>query len=48
MSVNDFNRGAEAQGRAHYAFMRKQGEATAELGKRIIKKIKGKDVNILP
>ena len=39
MSVNDFKRGAEAQARAHYAFMRKQGEATAELGKRIIKKI---------
>lgn len=39
MSVNDFNRGAESQARAHYAFMRKQGEATAELGKRIIKKI---------
>ena len=39
MSVNDFNRGTESQARAHYAFMRKQGEATAELGKRIIKKI---------
>lgn len=39
MSVNDFNRGIETQARAHYAFMRKQGEATAELGKRIIKKI---------
>ena len=39
MSVNDFNRGVETQARAHYAFMRKQGEATAELGKRIIKKI---------
>lgn len=39
MSVKDFNRGAEAQARAHHAFMRKQGEATTELGKRIIKKI---------
>ena len=39
MSVNDFVRGTESQARAHYAFMRKQGEATAELGKRIIKKI---------
>lgn len=39
MSVNDFNRGTESQARAHYAFMRKQGEATAELGKRVIKKI---------
>lgn len=39
MSVNDFNRGTEAQARAHYIFMRKQGEATGELGKRIIKKI---------
>ena len=39
MSANDFNRGTESQARAHYAFMRKQGEATAELGKRIVKKI---------
>ena len=39
MSVNDFNRGTESQSRAHYAFMRKQGEATAEVGKRIVKKI---------
>ncbi len=39
MSANDFVRGTESQARAHYAFMRKQGEATAELGKRIIKKI---------
>lgn len=34
--ANDFNRGAAAQARAHYAFLRKQGEATAELGRRII------------
>ena len=49
MSVNDFKRGAEAQSRVHYAFMRKQGEATAELGKRIIKKIDqlGNIVNFL-
>lgn len=39
MSVNDFNRGTESQARAHYAFMRKQGKATAELGKRIIQRI---------
>ena len=39
MSVNDFIRGTESQARAHYAFMRRQGEATAELGKRIIQKI---------
>lgn len=39
MSVNDFKRGAESTAYAHYAFMRKQGEATAELGKRLIKKI---------
>ena len=39
MSVNDYNRGTESQARAHYVFMRKQGEATEELGKRIVKKI---------
>ena len=39
MSVNDFSRGVESQAGAHYAFMHKQGEATGELGKRIIKKI---------
>ena len=39
MSTKDFNRGVETQARSHYAFMRKQGEATAELGKRIVKKI---------
>ena len=49
MSVNDFNRGTESQARAHYAFMRKQGEATTELEKRIIKKIdqNGDVVNVL-
>lgn len=39
MSAQDFKRGAESTAYAHYAFMRKQGEATAELGKRLIKKI---------
>ena len=39
MSVNDFNKGTESQTRVHYAFMRKQGDATEELGKRIIKKV---------
>ena len=39
MSVNDFNKGTESLAKAHYVFMRKQGVATAELGKRIIKKI---------
>ncbi len=49
MSVNDFNRGVEAQARGHYAFMRKQGDATEELGKRIIKKIneQGNLVNVI-
>ena len=36
MSTNDFKRGVEAQAQAHYAFMRKQGEATEELGKRLV------------
>lgn len=39
MSVNDFNEGVEYQTKVHYAFMRKQGEATDELSKRIIKKL---------
>lgn len=49
MSVNDFNRGVESQAGAHYVFMRKQGEATAELGKRIIKKVDqlGNSVDVL-
>ena len=49
MSTNDFKRGVEAQAQTHYAFMRKQGEATAELGKRLIKKVNmwGKVINVV-
>ena len=39
MSAKDFKKGTESFAGAHYVFMRKQGEATSELSKRIIKKI---------
>ena len=39
MSKKDFKRGVEAAIGANTAFMHKQAEATAELGKRIVQKI---------
>ena len=49
MSTRDYQRGVETFARAHYAFMKKQGDATEELGKRLVKKINrwGKVVDVL-
>lgn len=49
MSKKDFKRGVEAAIGANTAFMHKQAEATAELGKRIVQKIdeQGKVIDVI-
>ena len=49
MSKKDFNRGVDAAIKANTAFMHKQAEATAELGRRIIQKIddQGKIIDVI-
>jgi hypothetical protein len=49
MSTKDFKRGVEVAVKANTAFMHKQAEATAELGKRIIQKIdqQGKIIDVI-
>ena len=49
MSTKDFMRGVETAAKANAAFMKKQAEATEELGKRIIKKIdeQGKIIEVI-
>lgn len=49
MSKKDFMRGVETSIKANEAFMRKQAEATAELGKRVVQKIdeQGKIIDVI-
>lgn len=49
MSKKDFMRGVETAVKANEAFIRKQSEATAELGKRIVQKIdeQGKIIDVI-